>query len=71
MNYTRVFLTEDEVKRVKEVAALPMIMIGGTLPEDPRKLVHRLALAHGLPEISGYYGADLRTGEIVIAHWTR
>ena len=28
---------------------------------------HALALAHGLPEITGYYGADLETGEFVSA----
>jgi hypothetical protein len=26
---------------------------------------HRAARAHGLPEIEGYYGLDLRTGEFV------
>lgn len=26
---------------------------------------HKIALSHGLPEISGFYGCDLETGEFV------
>lgn len=32
---------------------------------SPVEAAHRSALSHGLPEIPGYYGIDLRTGEFV------
>lgn len=60
-----VTLTPEEIKSVKTALATPVIAPGGVWPESPQKMVHRMALAHGLPEIPGYYGADLKTGEIL------
>ena len=44
-----------------------MYLSGGQPMSNPAKEAHRFALAHGLPEITGYYGCDLRTGEFVKA----
>lgn len=62
---TGVFLTEDEIETVKKVLSLPYIVVGGSPPPSVQETVHRLALGKGLPEIPGYYGADLATGEVV------
>lgn len=51
-----VFATKKEVETLNELVNMPVIMIGGYLPPDPLKRCHELALAHGLPEIEGYYG---------------
>jgi hypothetical protein len=34
--------------------------------DHARRTIHRYAMAHGLPEIPGLYGANLETGEILI-----
>jgi len=65
MTRTGVYLTEDEISSVKEWMGMPLIAPGGVFPESPRQMVHRIALRKGLPEIPGYYGADLKTGEIL------
>jgi len=65
MNYTGVFATKEEVEDLKSAASMPCIRVGGHWPESPQKVAHRIALKHGLPEIEGYYGCDLRTGEFV------
>lgn len=61
---TGVFATPDEVKLMKDEYSLPVMMFGGRAPE-PEKTVHRMALSHGLPEIRGFYGCDLRDGEFI------
>lgn len=60
-----IFATKEEIESMKAAASAPCIMIGGHWPESPQEVCHRLALAHGLPEIEGYYGCDLRTGEFL------
>ena len=67
MKYTGKFLTQEEIKSVTAALNTPYIIVGGMPPPSPQKLVHSMALAKGLPEIPGYYGADLSTGEIVEA----
>lgn len=61
---TGVYATADEIKSMKNEHAKPVARIGGVWPE-PEKLTHRIALAHGLPEIRGYYGCDFRDGEFI------
>lgn len=66
MKYTGVKATEEEteecLKLVIKASTTPMIMThvsGGPSAwawEATRKRCHELALAHGLPEIKGYYG---------------
>lgn len=34
-------------------------------PRDAQKLCHKYALKNNLPEMEGYYGIDLETGEFV------
>lgn len=65
MKYTGVIATKEEIQQMKDAANQPYIMIGGHWPESPQKVCHEIALKHGLPEIPGYYGCDLRTGEFV------
>jgi hypothetical protein len=62
-----VFATAEEIETLKGVASAPYLVIGGQPPPDPAEEAHRIALAHGLPEIEGYYGCDLKTGEFVSA----
>lgn len=62
---TKVFATPEEIESIKTTASLPVIMIGKSFPETALEHAHRCALQHGLPEISGYYGIDLTTGEFV------
>lgn len=57
-------LTEEQIQSVKATLNTPLIAIHTGMPESPQEQVHRYALAAGLPEISGHYGADLRTGTI-------
>ncbi len=65
MKYTGVFATQDEVQMLKDALNPPYMMIGGYWPDSPQQVAHRIALKHDLPEIKGYYGCDLRTGEFV------
>lgn len=65
MKYTGVFATKEEIQTMKDTCNQPYIMVGGHWPDSPQVVAHRLALKHGLPEIIGYYGCDLRTGEFV------
>lgn len=61
-------LTPEEIEEVKSNMNRPVMYITGGHriggDETPQQQVHRLALAKGLPEVSGYYGADLRDGTI-------
>lgn len=67
MTHTGVFATPDEIATMKAAAEAPYIIVGGMAPESPLKVCHRIALAHDLPEIEGYYGCDLSTGEFLEA----
>jgi hypothetical protein len=65
MKYLGEFATKEEIQIMKDAANQPYIMIGSSFPDSPQEVCHKLALSHGLPEIPGYYGCDLRTGEFV------
>ncbi len=62
---TGIKLTTEQIEAVTKAQHTPLMKIGGQWPESPKERVHRFALANGLPEIPGYYGADLETGEII------
>ena len=77
MENTGTFATEDELQdlinlanrgwRDGQVVIVSSVMEGIRKDEstiDAQKACHKLALAHGLSEISGYYGID-KTGEFV------
>ena len=66
MERTGVLATKAEMKVLKDMLAAPVMYLSGGTPMggDPVKECHRLALAHGLPEIPGYYGIDNK-GEFV------
>lgn len=65
MTNTKVFATEDEARIIREQAGKPYLVVGGVPPETAQQVAHRFALAHGLPEIKGYYGIDLTTREFL------
>lgn len=65
MKYLGVFATKKEIQQLKDTCNQPYIMLGGHWPKSPQEVAHQIALKHGLPEITGYYGCDLRTGEFV------
>lgn len=67
MKRTGIKATPEEVETLKSVAATQVMMIGGVGPLDPAKFTHEIALRHGLPEIPGFYGCDLATGEFLAA----
>lgn len=74
---TGVFATPEQITWIKECCNSPVIGVTNpappgvgvpavlTLGASPKEAVHRSALACGLPEISGNYGIDLKTGEFL------
>lgn len=74
MEQTGVFATPEELERLRELAtrarSTPVILLFGKfdVAGDARRHAyeecHKAALAHGLPEIPGYYGID-ESGEFV------
>lgn len=82
MRRTGVFATREEVARLKEQAgqaaetpAIALSVADGLAGRDFASLArerlmhwcHEAALAHGLPEVPGWYGCDLETGEFLEA----
>ena len=60
-----VFATAEEIERIKLLQRASGAIPG--LFSSSIEAAHRSALAHGLPEIPGYYGIDLSTGELIKA----
>lgn len=58
-------LTTEQIIAVKALLNTPLIALQCGPPASPQKTVHDYALAAGLSEIRGYYGADLETGDIL------
>lgn len=58
-------LTADQINSIVAAIKTPMLALQCGPTESAQQMVHRFALSAGLPEIVGYYGADLNTGEIV------
>ena len=66
MKRLNVFATADEIKQLRtSIKVSGMCLSGGQPMSNPAQDAHRLALRHGLPEIDGYYGCDLKTGEFL------
>ncbi len=61
---TGVYATPEEIEVMKGERALPVARIGGMWP-SPERTMHAYAIAHGLPEIRGFYGCDFRDGEFI------
>lgn len=61
-------LTQAQIEAVLANLNRPAMYIsGGQLmggDETPSQQVHKFAIENGLPEIPGFYGADLKTGII-------
>jgi len=77
IKHTGVYATDDEIKDLKNLAAkgwkpgdvmmVTSVMEGitkGWNTVNAKKVCHKLALSHGLPEIIGYYGIT-HDGEFV------
>lgn len=64
MKHTGVKATPKEVQHLRDMMNTPVLFLPGgqRMDVDPKKECHRLALAHGLPEIMGLYGIT-RDGE--------
>ena len=60
---TGVFATKEEVEEVMGLANLPVIYPFRD-SASPQERCHELALAHGLPEITGRYGMK-KDGEFI------
>lgn len=69
MKRLNVFASAQEIENIKAAASAPVMYLSGGQPMggDPLKMAHAAALSHGLPEIQGYYGIDLKSGEFVSA----
>lgn len=64
MEKTGVFATKDEVDMLMVSLKTPLIALQCGPRKSAQVRCHELALAHGLPEITGYYGID-EAGEFV------
>lgn len=74
-----IFATAEEIAYIKECQSRPLVAMTNPAPPGPGvphavpmfttpiEAAHRAALAHGLPQIPGYYGIDLSNGEFIIA----
>lgn len=70
---TGVFASKKEataIKKMMKIAAnTPMICFDPMTAINPwdavYKLIHKVALSHGLPEIPGYYGFNADSGEFL------
>jgi hypothetical protein len=68
MTATGTYATPEQVERMRAAMRGPYILgTGGVEPQSPLQVAHACALEAGLPEIEGYYGCDLATGEFVSA----
>jgi hypothetical protein len=65
VTHTGIHATIAQKERMRAAMNMPAILVGGTLPRSPQQVAHACALEQGLPEIEGYYGCDLSTGEFV------
>jgi hypothetical protein len=58
MKHTGTKATKDELEHLKRMMSSPLMYLSGGIPMagDPIQECHRMALAHGLPDIPGFYG---------------
>lgn len=61
--YTLAGVTLTEAERLE---CVELVVEAQNTWDHARRTIHRYAMAHGLPEIPGLYGANLETGEILI-----
>ena len=64
MKKTGIFATEDEVNALMIALCTPLIALQCGPRKSTQAICHEYALAHGLPEITGYYEID-EVGEFV------
>ena len=67
MKRTNVFADKKEIEYIKSRQNAPVMLVGGVDTSRPTALeaAYKAAIKHGLPEVTGYYGIDLITGEFV------
>ena len=66
-DYTGVGATDDEEKQMRARRPLPMLAARFGPRPEPHELIHSFALAHGLPEVSGFYGYDFEERQFIKA----
>ncbi len=62
---TRKFASEKQIIRIKSAQNRPQIMLQCGPIRSALEEAHEVALELGLPEIRGFYGINLDTGEIL------
>jgi hypothetical protein len=68
MTQTSVFLTIEEVEALQaalDALDAPAVALQCGSTQTVQQQAHAFALKHGLPEIRGYYGVDLRTRNVL------
>lgn len=65
MKGTGIIATAEEIALLKRSLNTPAIALQCGAPASPQAICHSFALAHGLPEVAGFYGIDLGTGEFM------
>ena len=65
MKTTGKVLSTEQLSVVTSAANTPLVAIHCGPRKSAQQLVHQFALEAGLPEITGFYGADLDSGEIL------
>ena len=70
LKHTGIKATQNEIEELRKLATeasqTPAILLCGDAWERAKKRCHEIALAHGLPEITGFYGLT-KDGEFVEA----
>ncbi len=67
MNATNKHATPEQIKRIKAAVNAPLVAIHTGTPRTALQVAHDCAIEQGLPEIDGYYGINLETGEFFSA----
>jgi len=66
MKHTSIKATQNEIKELRKLATEASHDLSGDAWHRTKKRCHEIALAHGLPEITGFYGVT-KDGEFVEA----
>jgi hypothetical protein len=64
-----VFATGEQVRRIQAALNSPAMFLSGGQPtfDSAVERCYAFAIEQGLPEIPGFYGIDLTTGEFISA----
>ena len=67
MKRLNIFATKDEIEYIKSRFNQPVMLVGNVdiSRPTPQEAANECAIKHGLSEIDGYYGIDLKNGEFI------